>query len=290
MISILTGGESAEREVSLASAKTVAGSLERLGIEFSVLDLKNVDWLKRLETQAPEVALLAIHGSFGEDGGLQGILEGAGISYTGTTSAVSALAFDKRRTKDALLGSGISLPRERALPMEFFVPVVIKPNAQGSSVGVSLVKEAAGLNAAVAAALEFGPDILVEELVEGRELSCAVTDLYGTVQALPVVEIKPGNAYFDYDSKYIPGMSQEICPAEIGEQATRVVQRLSKEIFGILGIRQYCRIDWILSGDTPYFLEVNTIPGMTPTSLINKEIAAPGLSFDDFIARLVRSA
>lgn len=123
-----------------------------------------------------------------------------------------------------------------------------------------------------------------------REVTCAVIDVYGKVEALPIVEIKPKNRFFDYEAKYVAGMSEEICPADLPDAITQDIQNKSEQIYKALGIGQYCRIDWILADTTPYFIEVNTIPGMTPTSLINKEIAAGDLSFDDFIGKLIETA
>jgi D-alanine-D-alanine ligase len=290
MVTVLTGGESEEREVSLSTAKTICASLKNLGLPYVLIDIKDTDWLDQLNASNPDVAFIAVHGTFGEDGTLQAILEDNCIRHTGASAKVASITFDKRKTKEALGQTRVTVAREFALPIDAFVPVVVKPNAQGSSVGVSIVTQVHDLDPAISLASTFGPDILIEEFIAGRELSCAVIDVYGMIQSLPLVEIKPKNAFFDYVSKYTEGMSEEICPANLSHDLTRTIQALSEEIYRALGITQYCRIDWILSGDIPYFLEVNTIPGMTPTSLINKEIAAAGLSFDDFIGRLVKTA
>ena len=131
--------------------------------------------------------------------------------------------------------------------------------------------------------------VLIEEYIEGRELTCGVIDVFGKVQVLPLVEIKPKNEFFNFESKYQGDMCEEICPAEIDENITKTIQSQSAEIFKLLNIRQYCRIDWIVKDDIPYFLEVNTLPGMTKTSLINKELKAANIEFDDFISKLMSS-
>ena len=237
------------------------------------------------------MAFLALHGGFGEDGGLQALLESKGLRYTGSTSQASKLCFDKRGAKALLrdygLASGLEISREGLTSQD--LPVVVKPNQDGSSVGVSIVRSMDELEAAFKAADKEG-GILVEEFISGREFSCAVTELFGGVSALPIVEIKPKAAFFDYEAKYTEGMCEEICPAELDEKTTETILRQSELAFEKLGARQYGRIDWIVRDGVPYFLEMNTLPGMTPTSLINKELAAAGTPFDEFIAKLIETA
>lgn len=294
MITIITGGTYSEREASLATAQNMQAALKRQHIEYQIVDIADPAWLDTIVRTPGTVALIALHGTFGEDVQLQEILEAHRVPFTGSSSAVSRLAFDKRRTKMAVQETGIAVPREFSVAdietADPFPPLVIKPSHEGSSVGVSLVSRPEELAAALETTRRLDSDILIEERIMGQELTCAVADIGGTIASLPIVEIRPKHAFFDYESKYVPGMAEELCPAPLPEEVTRDVQRKSEAVFSRLGIRQYCRIDWILSGTTPYFIEVNTIPGMTPTSLINQEIAAAGLDFDAFIVDLVSSA
>ena len=240
MITLLTGGSSAEREVSLATAETIGNSLMRLNIAFTNIDVSEVDWLDVLKSMRPVVAIIAVHGTFGEDGTLQRILEENNITHTGSTADVASLTFNKRQTKKALKAIGIPMANDYTLPLVPFTPVVVKPNAQGSSIGVSIVRKVSELDPAITMASQYGSDYILEEFLDGKEMSCAVTSVYGTVCALPVVEICPKTAFFDYEAKYTVGMSEEICPAELSEFLTRTIQLCSERIFTFLKIRQYC--------------------------------------------------
>jgi D-alanine-D-alanine ligase len=218
------------------------------------------------------------------------LLEENGIPHTGSSAAVAALTFDKRRAKAVAAENGIEVAKEYVFDdlNDAILPLVIKPNAEGSSIGVSIAQTREEFDKAYAQAYTFGNDVLVEQFISGREFSCAVIDVYGEVQALPLIEIRPKNAFFDYESKYVEGMSEEVCPVELDQETIALIEKQSTHMFRTFGIGQYCRFDWILKDSIPYFLEVNTIPGMTPTSLINKEIKAAGIDFDDFIAQLVK--
>jgi D-alanine-D-alanine ligase len=289
VVALLTGGDGSEREISLATAETIRGSLDRLGIAYNVFDLRDKDWLTQVKNYSPDVAVIAVHGTFGEDGGLQIILEENTIRHTGCTADVAKLTFDKKRTKMSVAKIGIPIAEEYSVKNTITLPVVVKPNSEGSSVGVAIVHTQDELTTAIKNAETYG-DVLIEQYISGRELTCGVTNLYDGVHALPIVEIKPTAEFFDFKSKYAVGGSEEICPANLDEATTQKIFELSEKIFTHLRIGQYCRIDWILHEDIPYFLEVNTIPGMTKTSLINKEISAAQIRFDDFISKLITSA
>lgn len=292
MICVLTGGHSSERQVSLNTAKTVESSLDNLGIEFQVIDIADKDWLEIVKSNEPSVCILAVHGTFAEDGELQKILEQNDISFTGSSSDVAKKAFNKRESKNLAATLGITVPKEfsiDSIPTGVF-PLVVKPNQEGSSFGVSIVNDSNELNMAIKAALAFDQTVLIEEYVDGREFSCGVIDVFGKVEALPVIEIEPSSQFFDYSSKYTEGLAVETCPANIGTELAEVIRSLSLKVYKNLGLRQYGRVDWIARNDQPYFLEINTLPGLTHTSLINKELSAAGISFDKFIEELIETA
>ncbi|MBI4948396.1 D-alanine--D-alanine ligase [Candidatus Berkelbacteria bacterium] len=290
MIVILGGGDSLEREVSLKTAKTIESALKSLGVDYKIIDPANSGWLEQINLIRPEIAIIALHGTFGEDGRIQKILEEHGIKYTGSSSTTSELCFNKEKTKKELVKIGINSPETITNPQEF--PVIVKPGAQGSSFGITKVMSAEDLSSAVTKAKNASEngEIIIEKFIEGREFTCAVTNLFGDVQALPIVEIVHNKTFFDFEAKYSTSNGAiEICPAEMVDDLERKIKDVSCKIFSHLGIGQYCRIDWIASEKELYFLEVNTLPGMTETSLINKEFKAAGISFESFIKKLISS-
>lgn len=293
MLVILAGGPSAEREVSFATAKTIQDSLQRQGVKFVVIDPAKPTWLEELVAAKPEKVVLALHGTFGEDGKVQHILQENNLPHTGSGATVSALAFDKLRTKDLVASLGVAVPKTLSANDSLNFPVVVKPNKQGSSYGVSIVSKASELSVALELAQKYDEDskFIIEELIPGTELTCGVIDVFGSLQALPLVEIVPKASFFDYQAKYSNESGcEEICPARIEAKLTEEIQEKSVSIYKKMGARSYGRLDWILRDGQPYFLEINTLPGMTPTSLINKELSAAGINFDDFIRNLLASA
>lgn len=291
MIAVLTGGKYSERDVSLMTARTVIASLERLGWEYLMIDLLNDDWLQRLKEHKISSVLIAAHGTFAEDGQLQNLLEQNNYKFTGSSTKVAARCFDKKATKDIVEKLNIAVPKSLTHQAALkHLPVTVKPNRGGSSYGVSIIHLNNELSEAIKQAQKYDDEVMIEEYISGRELTCGVIDVLGEVQALPVVEISPKNEYFDYKSKYTEGGAVEICPAPLDKKVTVEIQEASKRIFFNLGIGQYARIDWILGDDNePYFIEINTIPGMTPTSLINKELDSAGIKLDYFIQKLIET-
>ncbi|MDP3993092.1 MAG: D-alanine--D-alanine ligase [bacterium] len=293
MIVILAGGTSAEREVSLATAQSVAESLARQNTQFTQIDTRDEGWLERVKTLKPRAAIIALHGPYGEDGTVQKILEDNGIPYTGSAPKVSALVIDKIRTKE-IVRKKFRVATAKDFTEECVVyPVVVKPNKQGSSYGVSIVKSNSELSPAIKLAKKYDEDghFLIEEYVKGVELTCGVIDVFGKVTALPLVEIIPNGEFFDFQAKYdTESGCQEICPARIENNLTKEIQEKSVLLSKDFGIRQYCRIDWILRSGQIHFLEINTLPGMTPTSLINKELTAASINYDEFIKKLLETA
>ena len=259
----------------------------------------------RADAARIDVAFLALHGQYGEDGTLQGMLEILGIPFVGSRTLASALAMDKAMAKKVLQAAGIPVPRGllvergefRRAPEETAVaaaaralPAVVKPVAQGSSIGMSLVAETGAMRSALEEAFAYGDRALVEERLVGTELTVGVIG-NRELQALPVVEIVPKRDFFDYRAKYDPALSDEICPARIPADAAARAQELAKAAHGTLGCRGLSRTDQILvPGRGPVVLELNTMPGMTINSLLPKAAKAAGISFAELLDRLVRLA
>lgn len=262
--------------------------------------------LSRQGDRAIDVAFLALHGKYGEDGTIQGLLELAGIPYTGSGVLASALAMDKVMAKRVLAAEGIPVPRgvhisradlaadgTQALGRaNALLPAVVKPSKQGSSVGMSLVDSKDAMEKALRLALDHDDEALVEERIFGAEITVAVLGSLGgsDLEALPVVEIVPKREFFDYQAKYDPAQCEEICPARISGEATRAAQALAIRAHRSLGCRGYSRTDMILGPKGPVVLEVNTLPGMTINSLLPKAAAAAGIAFSELLHRVVTLA
>lgn len=288
---VMRGGPSAEREVSLRTGAAVVGALRGLGYCVSELDpqpgaLSIPD--------GTDVVFLALHGTYGEDGGVQSELDRLGVPYTGCGAEASRVAFDKAASKACFQREGVSTP-EFALvemvgadwPEGMEGPLVVKPVSQGSSVGLSIVRERGEWGAALEAALRHDRQALVEVLICGRELTVGILGS----EALPVVEIRPRQGGYDYHNKYTPGATEYFCPAELGAGVVERVQAEALRAFLAVGGRDYGRVDVMLDeGGVPWVLEVNTLPGMTETSLLPKAAAAVGIGFEDLCERMLRMA
>ena len=285
-ISVLMGGPGSERQVSLASGKAVLNALLSLGLDAVPLDVTGTD------IDLPEgtgLCFNVIHGTFGEDGQLQEILDTKGIPYTGARAASSRRAFDKSLAKQAFLAAEVPTPKAEvidctdgpALP-SFPAPFVVKPPREGSSVGIEIVKTQAEAEAAISKASQHSKDLLIEEFISGPELTVPVID----GKAYPVVHIIPPEGVYDMAAKYpwLSGTkgSQYICPADLDLETTMAVQAAAVAAHKALGIEVYSRVDVMLDAhNRPYVLEANTIPGMTETSLLPKSAAAAGLPFPE---------
>ncbi|MDX2066253.1 MAG: D-alanine--D-alanine ligase [Fimbriimonadaceae bacterium] len=300
-VAVMLGGDSAEREVSLHSGIAVAEALTRRGYDVTRIDPAELLWreqslVRLLGPQRPDVVFLAVHGTRAEDGTIQGLLELLDLPYTGSGVQASALAMDKEATKRVLAAAGIRTPHGQLLTgtdpdaVTFDGPYVVKPNAQGSTVGLSFVDDRAGLRDALARANRFGSGALVEEWVVGMEVSVPV--LGG--RALPVVEIAPASGRYDFASKYLPGATDEIVPARLPDAVTEAVQAIAVRSHDVLGCRGATRTDMIIRdphGAAEIFvLEVNTLPGMTGTSLLPNSARAAGIDFDTLCELIVEEA
>lgn len=276
-LAVLMGGPGSEREVSLRSGAAVARAFRGAGYRVSEVDVRGPDFELPPGT---DLCVNMIHGTFGEDGEIQSILDRRGIAYTGEGEAGSRIAFDKLASKKLFVAAGVPTPRWEVLAPKskptLPLPVVVKAPREGSSVGVHLVREAGQLDAALADCANLDREILVEELVEGRELTVGVVG----DRALAVVEIRPHEGFYDYAHKYTKGASEYFCPAPLDEAATRRVQETALAAHRALGLQVYSRVDILLRADgEPFVLETNTIPGMTETSLLPKAAAAVGVDF-----------
>lgn len=290
-IALLMGGPGSEREVSLVSGKAVLEALRAEG--FTRVTPVIVDCERPQIPEGTELCYNMIHGTYGEDGGLQSYLEELGVPYTGAGSVTSKHCFDKILTKKAFFAAGVPTPKDTIIhPGEIptiGIPCVIKPPCEGSSVGVSIVRTEEDLPAAVAEAAKYGTDLLVEEYIEGKELTVAILD--GT--PLPVIHIAPREGFYDFANKY-PALSgavgsDYICPADISEEETRAVQAAALAAYKALHVEVYGRVDVLLTADgRPYVLEINTIPGMTSASLFPKAAAAVGISFGELCSRIAQ--
>lgn len=288
---VMSGGPSAEREVSLRSGDAVATALARLGHRVSRLDPRPGAWSLPAGT---DVVFLAMHGTYGEDGDLQSELESIGIPFTGSDAASSRIAFDKAETKRWCREAGISVARDRLVtsadapwPAELEPPVVVKPVRQGSSVGLRFVDRKDEWSGALAESLKHGGEVLVEERILGPEGTVGILE----GRALPVVEVRPKQGAYDYENKYTPGRTEYFCPAPWGEVLTKKVQREALKAFEALGCRDYGRVDvMVRPGNEPVVLEVNTLPGMTETSLLPKAAAAAGCDFHSLCQKMLELA
>lgn len=301
-VALLAGGKSGEREVSLAGAREVAKALDPQKYEVHRYDPASDLPKLAAEADGIDVAFILLHGPFGEDGTVQGFLDLLGIPYQGSGVLGSAMAMDKNIAKILYRNAGLPVaPWAMALPADIQnpsrllaavqLPVVVKPVRQGSSLGMSVVDQAADLPAALAKAFAFDPEVMVEQFLAGREVTGGVIGNAELV-ALPLVEIIPGEQFrfFDYEAKYQPGASREVCPAELDAELTAKAQQYALTAHRALNLRGYSRTDMIVSGRDIHVLETNTIPGMTPTSLLPQAAKAGGLSFAALLDRLLELA
>jgi D-alanine-D-alanine ligase len=287
-ITVMLGGPSAEREVSLRSGAAVAQALRSLGHTVSKLDPRTPEWTL---PEKADVVFLALHGTYGEDGAVQQQLDKLGVPYTGCGAEASRIAFDKVLTKQCCLKAGVPTAKfvtanspEAPFPKNFPPPFVVKPTRQGSSVGLQFVDRAEGWLGALADALRFDSEVLVEERIVGRETTVGILD----GKALPVVEVCPKKGSYDYTNKYTAGKTEYFCPADFDAATTKRIQAAALGAFQAVGGRDYARVDVMVRADgSPVVLEVNTLPGMTETSLLPKAAAAAGMNFSQLCQCMV---
>ncbi len=297
-IGVLAGGVSAEREVSLKSGSAIHRALLSRGYNSVFIDVsKNI--CEDLKRENVEVAFLALHGGYGENGAIQGLLEVLGIPYTGSGILASALAMDKEASKKIFTYHGILVAPfiviERSdfkskitnLESKIEMPWVIKPVAEGSSIGVSIVKRAEEIGLAASEAFSYGDKIIIEKYIKGKEIQIGILGQ----KVLGGVEVRPSKEFYSYEAKYTAGLTQYILPPEIDEDCYTILKDKALRAHNALGCKGATRIDFILdASNNPYILEVNTIPGMTETSLLPKIARLSGMEFTDLVEEMLRLA
>jgi D-alanine-D-alanine ligase len=290
-IAVLMGGPGSEREVSLVTGAGVAKALRSLGAEVTEVDVRDAEFQLPGEI---DLAFISLHGTFGEDGQVQQILEERGVAYTGEGVEESRLAFDKIRSKEKFRTAAVATPYWQIISLEqqptIPIPIVIKPPRQGSTVGVQIVRSEREIEAAIADAGKYDQELLVEKYITGRELTIGIL---GEL-ALPILEIIPKGGFYDFTNKYpflnpsAGGGAQHVCPAQIPEEQTGEIQELALRAHRALGLKVYSRVDLILpENGKATVLEVNTIPGMTEASLLPEAAAAAGIGYAQLCARII---
>ncbi len=291
-IGVLMGGLSSERDVSIRSGLAIYQSLQELGYNSVLIDV-NRDVVNALKKEKVKLAFLALHGGIGENGAMQGLLEVLGIPYTGSGVLASALAMDKEASKKIFAYHGIPMApfivvgATRRVAPEFELPWVVKPAAEGSSIGVNIVKEENGLNACLEKAFSFGQRVIIEKFIKGKEIHIGVLG----DKALGGVEVRPSLEFYNYEAKYTSGLTDYIIPPEIDGATYGNAKAMALKAHLALGCSGATRVDFIIDeSNTPFVLEVNTLPGMTTTSLLPKIAGYAGLSFNDLVEEILRLA
>ena len=288
-VGILMGGPSEEREVSIATGKAVIDACVENGYNVTEFGFIN-DYkkhLKRLKTQ--NIIFNALHGGIGENGSIQKWLDKNNIKYTGSGSIASSLCMDKAASKEIAKGNGIETPDWQLIQkanqeVKISPPFVVKPNDQGSTIGLSIVKDDRLTQSAMDLAFQHGNSIIIEKFIPGRELTIPIIN----EEAYPIVEINPKNNFYDYECKYTPGMSEYLCPAILEQNLVEKIEANTMQLFNKFDCSVYARADYILDkSGVPYFLEMNTLPGMTSTSLVPKSAYAKGQSFQQLIRHII---
>lgn len=304
-IAVIRGGRSAEREISLKTGKAILDALNRQGYHTIDIDPAK-DLHKRLYQEEIDIAFIALHGRFGEDGTIQGLLELEGIPYTGSGVLASALAMDKIMSKRIFNNLDIDTPKfavlkaneiedkleeiEQDLIDDLGLPIVVKPALEGSSLGLSIVKSQDGLIEAIKEALKYDRELLVEEFIPGKEITIGLLG-NESPQVLPIIEIRPKEGVYDFKSKYTKGMTDFIIPAELEDKVYRNAESLALKAYQALKCRGMGRVDLrVNSVGEAYVLEVNTIPGMTETSLLPQAAEVVGIDFDQLVVKILENA
>ncbi len=294
-IGVLLGGRSAEREVSLKSGNAVLGALKNLHVDAHPFDLGTQKFEALLQENFTAV-FIALHGRYGEDGTVQGMLDLMGTPYTGSGVLGSALAMDKWRTKLVWQAAGIPTPRYKLLTAgmdfnkvvaELGLPMMVKPVKEGSSIGMSKVTQAGDLPSAFELAARYDTIVIAEEFISGTEVTASI--LADTT--LPLICLETPRVFYDYEAKYLSPTTRYLCPSGLDATLEKRIQNLSLRAFQILGCRSWGRVDLMLDGgNNPYFLEANTSPGMTDHSLVPMAARQAGLSFEDLVSQILQTA
>ncbi len=296
-IAVLCGGMSSEREISLRSGKNCLAALQRLG--YKNAEIVDVSENVMNDLKGFEFAYNTLHGKFGEDGCIQGVLEILKIPYTGCGVMASAICMNKEYTKKVMATAGLPLiksvyllegedPVEKVKDLKY--PLMIKPVSEGSSFGMNKVNNEAELVDAVATARKYNAQVLIEEYLVGIAATVGVLEKDGKAFATEILELRPKNEWYDYEAKYTKGMTEFILPAELSPEMTAQVKEYAVKAFEVCGCSGVSRVDFHIVGDIPYILEVNTNPGMTDTSDLPAQAAAGGISYDNLVEMVLKSA
>jgi D-alanine-D-alanine ligase len=293
-IGVLMGGLSPEREVSLTTGQAVFEAIQRNGLDAVALDVDR-DIAVKLKENKIDIAFIALHGTYGEDGTIQGILEYANIPYTGSGVLGSSIAYDKVKSKELFKFNNIPTAdyqvfyrSQKNIPARTLdLPVVVKPSTQGSSIGISIVKDESEWQTALQLGFKYSEEVLVEKFIDGRLMAIGMNG----EQPFPIVHIKPKSEFYDYESKYTQGKTDYLCPAELSAEEKSRLEDASIKVVRALKSRGIPRVDAILDETgTPYVLEINTIPGMTPISLLPMGAKKAGMDFDELVIEILRTA
>lgn len=293
-VAVLMGGKAAEREISLRSGQAVTDALVRQGIDATACDVSSIDELTDIALNYDR-AFIALHGRWGEDGTVQAILDDLDLPYTGSGMAASAIAMDKLRTKWMWQGAGLPTPKfiwvSESLPFDqakFDIPfpVIVKPSHEGSSIGMRKVNVLDELSEAVAFAQQYDSEVLIEQWVTGSEYTVAV--LNG--EALPLIQLKTSHEFYDFEAKYQSNDTQYICPCGLPAELEEKIQTIALEAFKVVGAKTWGRVDVMLDeNNTPWLIELNSVPGMTDHSLVPMAASETGRSFEQLVAEILKS-
>lgn len=293
---VFMGGRNSEYDVSISSGKEVLKNLDKDKYEtFPLVVPKEGSFnVNSLLVLHPDFVFIAMHGKYGEDGTIQGMLDFLGIPYQGSGVLASALGINKIFFRKMMEKEGILSPKTRFINkasaqgenIQFGFPFVVKPANQGSSVGVSIVQERKDVKKALSLAFKYDDNVLVEEYLRGTEISCGILG-NKKLLALPIVEIVPQKSFFDYESKYAPNLCKEIIPARISADLTKKIQDIALKVYQLINCQGFGRIDMIICNNKPYVLEINTIPGLTQNSLLPKEAMAAGINYSSLLDHLI---
>jgi len=297
-VAVLMGGTAAERAVSLNSGQQVVQALQQVGVEAEAFDVQSLQAVVQA-VEGADLAFIALHGRWGEDGQVQAILQSLGVSFTGSKMAASALAMDKLRSKLAWQGAGLPTPNfiwvSDVLPFSWKrfhqaglnFPVMVKPSREGSSIGLQKVLSEGELESAIAEAQLFDAEILIEQWITGREFTAAILG----DEALPLIELETDRDFYDFEAKYHSDTTQYHCPVHLSAGKEQQMQKLAKQAFEVLGAEGWGRVDLMLDSQlNPYLIELNTVPGMTDHSLVPMAAKHAGLGFSDLVLRILQLA
>lgn len=295
LIGVIMGGVSSEREISLRSGKNVLSALQQKGYNVKGIDIVSRDCAKQLQESQIDAAFNILHGEFGEDGGVQQLLEDLKIPYTGSGVSSSQNCMHKVKCKNILVRNNLPTPLyevpANAKEISFTAPLVVKAATQGSSIGVTIVKNNSEVEAVFNRTAKNFTDVFLEKFVPGAEVTVGVIEDNGKLIALPILELRPKGAFYDFESKYTPGGTEFILPAELSDEVTKQVQGLAVSAFTALGCAGAVRVDFVIvDRKDPTILEINTIPGMTDQSDLPAEAKAFGIDFGSLVEKILLTA